>query len=148
MENNNPFVIEVQLRWSDIDLNGHTRHSVYYDWGALIRVQFLNNYQLTVQKMQEQNMGFILLREECVFRREVTLEDPVTINLEVLKAKRDFSRWTIRHTIMKNPETVAAILTVEGACLDTIKRKLALPTPVIQKVFSRMPVHKEFQWIN
>jgi len=148
MENNNPFVIEVQLRWSDIDPNSHTRHSVYYDWGALIRMQFFNNHQLTIQKMIEMNKGPILFREECVFRKELVLEDAVTINLELLKAKRDFSRWSIQHTIMKNQEKVAAIITVDGAWLDTVRRKLAQPQSLIQDVFSKMPMNKDFLWLN
>lgn len=143
-----PFVLDVQIRWSDLDPNNHMRHSVYYDLGALSRIQFFDRYDLTVQKMQELHFGPILFKEECIFRRELVLDDPVTINLEILKAKRDYSRWSIQHTIMKNPETVSAILTVEGAWLDTIRRKLTLPQSIAKEVFSQMPLHKDFQWIN
>ena len=34
----------IQLRWSDLDPNFHIRHSVYYDWGAFVRVEFLNEH--------------------------------------------------------------------------------------------------------
>lgn len=142
------FVLDVQIRWSDLDPNNHMRHSVYYDLGALSRIQFFNRHDLTVQKMQELHFGPILFKEECIFRRELVLDDPVTINLEVLKAKRDYSRWSIQHTIMKNPATVSAILTVEGAWIDTMRRKLTLPHSIAEEIFSQMPLHKDFQWIN
>ena len=30
-----------RLRWSDLDPNGHVRHSVYYDWAATVRLAYL-----------------------------------------------------------------------------------------------------------
>lgn len=145
MEN---FVKEIQVRWSDLDPNVHLRHSVYYDWGAFCRVSFLNEHALTMELMHRLRIGPILFREECVFRKEVRLGDQVTINLEVTKAKRDFSRWSIQHTIMKNGDTVAAVLTVDGAWLDIAQRKLASPPSEVKQVFSEMPVEKNFQWLD
>lgn len=137
----------MQVRWSDLDPNVHLRHSVYYDWGAFCRITFLNEQQLTAEVMQRLQIGPILFREECVFKKEIRLGDSVTISLELVKARKDFSRWTIRHTIMKNEDTVAAILTVEGAWLDVARRKLATPLVEVNNVFSSMPMAEDFQWI-
>ena len=93
-------------------------------------------------------IGPILFREECIFKKEIRLGDKVAISLQVLKAKKDFSRWTIQHFILKNEETVAAILTVDGAWLDTAKRKLATPPIEVFNVFSAMPVDENFQWLD
>ncbi len=143
MEN---FTQPVQIRWSDIDANFHLRHSVYYDWAASSRLDFLGQHGLTTLLMQQLHFGPILFREECIFRREIRLGDSVTVNLELISSRKDYSRWTIRHTIMKNPETVSAILTVDGAWLDTAIRKLAVPPPEVIDVFSKMPVGKDFKW--
>src|SRR5450432_3956549 len=109
------FIQPVQIRWSDLDPNFHLRHSVYYDWGALCRIEFLGKYGLTAELMQELHFGPIIFREECVFRREIRLGDPVFLTLELTKARKDYSRWTVQHIIMKNKETIAAILTIDGA---------------------------------
>lgn len=87
--------------------------------------------------MHKLQIGPILFREECVFRKEVRLGDKVTINLEVTKAKKDYSRWTIQHKISKNLDTVAAIITVDGAWLDVVKRKLATPPKEVFDTFSQ-----------
>jgi len=142
------FIQDVQVRWSDLDPNVHLRHSVYYDWGAFCRIAFLNEHQLTTELMQRLQIGPILFREECVFKREIRLSDKVTISLQVLRAKKDFSRWTIQHTVVKNEDTVAAILTVEGAWMDTAKRKLATPPVEVFSVFSQMPLDANFQWLD
>jgi len=142
------FIIPVQVRWSDIDPNFHLRHSVYYDWGALSRIEFLYKYELTSEVMTKHNFGPILFREECIFRKEIQLGDNITINLELLKSKRNYSRWSIQHTIMKNGDTVSAILTVDGAWIDTIKRKLTLPPENAAHVFGEMPRTENFQWLD
>lgn len=145
MEN---FSKEVQVRWSDLDPNGHLRHSVYYDWGALCRIEFFYQNGLTADLMQQFHFGPILFREECVFRKEIRLGDRVTIGLKMLKARKDYSRWSIQHDIIKNNDIVSAVLTVDGAWLDTVKRKLATPPKKIPEVFSQMPVTGDFHWLD
>lgn len=142
------FIQEIQVRWSDLDPNVHLRHSVYYDWGAFCRITFLEQYNLSAEVMQRLHIGPILFREECVFRREIRLGDKVTINLQVLKAKRDYSRWTIQHTVVKNGDTISAVLTVDGAWLDTVKRKLATPPKEVLETFAQMPTGENFQWLD
>ena len=140
------FVKEVDIRWSDLDPNAHLRHSVYYDWGAFCRVEFLYEHGLTTATMQQLQFGPILFREECVFKKEIRLGDKVTIDIRLIKARKDFSRWTIEHRIMKSGDTLSAILTVDGAWLDTAKRKLATPPEQVVGVFEKMPVAESFEW--
>jgi len=142
------FVKEIQLRWSDLDPNFHLRHSIYYDWGALCRIEFFKECGLTTHIMQQFHFGPILFREECVFKREIRDGDKITIDLTLLKARKDYSRWSIRHRVMKNGDTVSAILTMDGAWINTIERKLTLPPPMAAKVFSEMPVDENFQWMD
>src|SRR5215218_7763476 len=126
----------IQLRWSDLDPNFHVRHSVYYDWGAFCRIEFLNEYGLTAHLMQDLKFGPILFREECVFRREIASGDKIKIDLELTRSKKDFSRWSIQHSIIKDDDTVCAILTVDGAWIDVIRRKLASPPEKVHEVFN------------
>ena len=137
----------VPIRWSDLDPNYHVRHSVYYDWGAALRVDFLNSEGLTAGVMMQLGFGPILFREECIFRREIRSGDTIHINLQVLKARQDFSRWSIRHQIIKDDGTVCAILTVDGAWLDMARRKLATPPEIVHQVFEKMPRAEEFEWM-
>jgi acyl-CoA thioester hydrolase len=144
----NDFSREIQLRWSDLDPNFHLRHSVYYDWGALARIEFFYAHGLTAELMTRLHFGPILFREECVFRKEIRLGDKIKINLAILKARKDYSRWTIQHEIVKNENIVSAILTVDGAFLDTVKRKLSIPPPQVSEAFSQIKTAESFQWLD
>ena len=142
----NEFNRVVQIRWSDLDPNFHLRHSVYYDWGAFCRIEFLNEYGLTADVMMRLKFGPILFKEECVFKREIRSGDKVMINLQILGSKQDFSRWTIQHHIIKNDETLASVLTVDGAWINVVERKLASPPPQVHEVFNKMPKAENFEW--
>ncbi len=142
------FIQNIQIRWSDLDPNFHLRHSVYYDWGAFCRIEFLNSLKLTPGVMQQLNFGPILFREECVFKKEILLGDQVQIDMKLLKAKKDFNRWSIQHIISKNGDTRCAILTVDGSWINTKERKLASPPEQVFYVFNQMPKTETFEWLS
>jgi acyl-CoA thioester hydrolase len=145
MEN---YSMEVQVRWSDFDPNFHLLHSVYYDWGAMCRVEFLNRFGFTADIMKQNDLGPILLREEAIFRREIRPGDKVTIDLKALKAKKDFSRFTFQHEIKKNGDTLSAILTVDIAWINTVKRKLTSLPEHLQEIFHEVPKAENFEWLD
>lgn len=145
MENFNRII---QIRWSDLDPNFHLRHSVYYDWGAYCRVEFLNEYGLSADVMQQLRFGPILFREECIFRKEIRSGDQVVIDLKLIKSRKDFSRWSIQHRITKNGDILCAVLSVDGAWLNVVERKLASPPEQVYEVFNKMPKDEKFEWLN
>ena len=142
------FLLPIQLRWADIDANFHVRHAVYCDWGAMCRMEFLRAMGLTESVFHQLQIVPILFREESRFKRELQMGDTVAIDLHLLAARRDFSRWTIRHQLFKNNDTLAAILTVEGAFLNTQLRKLAVPPSLAGDTFNSMPRAEEFTWLD
>ena len=141
------FSRKIQVRWSDLDPNFHVRHSIYYDWGAFVRIEFLNEHGLNYQLMQELKFGPILFREECVFRREVVSGDEIIMNLQLLRSKKDFSRWSIQHQLTKSDGTLCAVLTVDGAWMDVLRRKLSSPPEKVHEVFAEMPKSQPFEWM-
>jgi acyl-CoA thioester hydrolase len=142
----NEFTRYPELRWADIDPNLHLRHSVYYDLGAYSRIEFLNEHGITTGFMHEHHFGPIIFREECVFKREIRLGDKLRINLQLLRSYKDFSRWTMQHQIFKDNEIVAAIITLDGAWIDTVQRKLAVPPQQVCDTFENMPRSEAFEW--
>lgn len=141
------FIKPLTIRWSDLDPNFHLRHSVYYDFGAYCRVSFLDERELTAGVMAQHHIGPILFREECIFRREIKLGDTIAIDLRLTNARGDYSRWSIQHHIYKDGEILAAVLSVDGAWMDTHARKLATPPGIATAVFAEMPRDESFEWL-
>jgi len=141
------FVKEIQIRWSDIDPNFHLRHSVYYDWGALSRIEFLYTYGLTTELMHQLHFGPILFREEAIFKKEIRLDDLITLDVVMVKSTEDFARWSLRHHFTKEDGSLAAVLNIDGAWMDLVKRKLAIPNQFIQQIFAMFPKAEEYELI-
>ena len=139
------FIKNIEVRWSDLDPNFHVLHSKYYDFGAYCRMAFLVENGLSPSIMVEHKIGPILFREECVFKREIFFGDKVTVNVKVDKVTADFGRWTMTHEIYKNDETLAAIITADGAWLNTSIRKLTVPPAVVISLFEIAPKTASFK---
>src|SRR5205085_10539965 len=135
----NPFVLPISLRWPDIDANRHLRHSVYYDFAAAMRMNVLISQGLTSSRLEELHIGPILFREEAIFKREILLEDKLTIDARVTRCSEDFGRLSIQHRIVKEDGTLAAIINVDVAWIDLEKRKLTVPPESVGHVFEQWP---------
>jgi acyl-CoA thioester hydrolase len=142
------FTVKADIRWSDIDPNFHVLHSKYYDYCANARLLICQQYGITMEVIQQTHIGPILFREECVFKRELKFGDEIEIRIQLQKATADFSRWSFVNEIWKNGDTLAAVVTVDGAWLDTVKRKLAVPPEAYQKAFAAMPHVDDFTVIT
>jgi acyl-CoA thioester hydrolase len=73
--------------------------------------------------------------------------DELTIDLQLIKSRQDYSRWTIRHQLVKNKDILAAVINVDGAWINTALRKLATPPASLTEVFAKMPRSEDFVWI-
>jgi acyl-CoA thioester hydrolase len=143
----NLFVLPISVRWADIDANRHLRHSVYYDFAAAMRMNVLISQGLTSARLEELHIGPVLFREEAIFKREIMLEDKLTIDAQVTRCTEDFGRLSVRHQIVKADGTVAAIITVDVAWIDLLKRKLTVPPESVREIFGQWPKSEDFQLI-
>lgn len=141
------FSMPIQLRWSDMDANRHLRHSAYYDFAAAMRIKFLSDLGITSEKLEALQIGPVLFREEAIFKREIRLEDQISLDMQLLKCTPDYGRWSIRHHISKADGTLAAIINIDAAWMDLVKRKLTTPPDSIRTTFDAFPKSPDFQFI-
>jgi acyl-CoA thioester hydrolase len=141
----NTFQKNIEIRWADLDPNFHVLHSKYYDFAAYCRMAFMAEHGLTPAYFIKHHFGPIIFREECMFKREITFGDKVAANFKIDKVSADFRKWTLVCEIYKNAETLAAIVTVEGAWMDTIARKVVMPPDDCKNLFDKAPRTDDFK---
>jgi len=139
---------KMDIRWADLDPNFHMRHSNYYDLGAQMRISVFSEMGITPEAMRLLHIGPILLREECVFRREILMGDFIEIDIHLTKARHDGSRWTMQHHLYKNGDQLSATITIDGAWMNTEKRKLAPIPEEFKTMFMEIPRSKDFAWTD
>jgi acyl-CoA thioester hydrolase len=136
---------QVEIRWSDLDPNFHLRHSVYYDFGAYCRVCFLDDNGITSEIMTKHFIGPILFREECLFKREIKFGDRISINLKMKSITANGKKWAMKHELLKDDNIVCAIITIEGAWMNTQLRKIIAPPEIFMIALEKMPKTEDFQ---
>lgn len=135
-----------KVRWADVDANGHLRHSAYADFCAHARVEMLETFGLSMPAMRKLAIGPILFREELIYKREIALSEEVRIETLLEGARKDASRWTIKHNMYKEDGVLACEVHVEGAWLDLRTRKLGTIPDSYATSMLDLPKTDNFSW--
>lgn len=137
----------ITIRWADLDPNGHVRHSVYYDYGAQLRVSYLQQAGFGIDWMARNRIGPVLFREEARFFRELQLGDALLIDVRLAGLSDDQRKWSMRHRITRNEE-LCATLELDGAWLDLDQRRLKVPPAGLLEKFAELPHTEDFRVIG
>jgi acyl-CoA thioester hydrolase len=135
----NTFEKTIEVRWQDCDANRHVRHSAYYDYGAHNRIRYFSEIGFDSKQMKALNIGPILFKEECTFLKEISLEETIRINLLKGEISPDAGRWILHHEIFNSNNKKCAHITIKGAWMDLIKRKLTVPPEELVSALHQLP---------
>ena len=136
-----------QVRWADVDMNAHMRHSAFNDYAAQLRVDLFSEYGIDINLFHRLNIGPVIFREETHFFKELYLNEKFSVHGEVAAQSKDYKKWSIRHVFYKTNGDIAADITVDGAWMDLKKRKVSPPPEEIQQKLKNFPLAKDFKWI-
>lgn len=145
-ENSSRFEQKLHIRWSDLDPNGHVRHSVYYDFAAQLRTELFIARGIRVEDMAKAGFGPVLFEEKANFRRELHFGDDLIMSGSLKLLREDYGRFAFVHEIWRG-DTLCATVEVFGAFIDLKLRKLTLPPQDFIDKLSNLPRHEDFTWL-
>jgi acyl-CoA thioester hydrolase len=134
-----------RVKWADLDPNGHVRHSAYDDYAVDTRVRWMEQNGFPPRRFAELGFGPVILRQESRFYREVTLEDTITVTIQLKGLSADGSRWKVQHDILKASGEKAAALEIEGSWLDLRTRKAMAPPAELLRLFTQVQQPEELE---
>ncbi len=135
------------IRWADLDANVHMRHSAYNDYATQTRLMFMEEHGFGMEWFKNHQVYPILFREETVFLKEVHASETIRVDAVLHKISEDGSRWSIINHFYKADGTLAARLTVDGAWMDPIARKLKAPPESLAHLFDKLEKSANFEMI-
>ena len=140
------FEQHLQVRWSDLDPNGHVRHSVYYDYGAQARIAYLQQQGFSIDWMRNNGIGPVLFREEAKFYRELRSGDKLVIDMKLSELSDDHRKWSMRHQILRS-DKLCATIDLDGAWLNLKTRRIAPPPKELVEKFEALERTEDFRVI-
>ncbi|MEX6627053.1 acyl-CoA thioesterase [Tenacibaculum salmonis] len=141
------FNVPFKTRWADFDANIHMRHTAYNDYAAEVRLRFFKEHNITVQDFSKEKIGPILFEENTKFLSEIHMGTDITVNLKIIGLSNKGERWKIQHEVFNEVGKLSAIITVYGAWLDLVKRKLTVPPVKFQTIFNTVEKTEDFKEI-
>ena len=66
------------------------------------------------------------------------------VYLKLSKCNDDASRWSMVHELWTNGDTLAAVINIDGAWIDTKIRKLAKPSEIFKTGLLQIPKTANF----
>lgn len=134
-----------EIRWSDIDANGHVNYAAYIDAAGDLRYRFFTEHAFPPEKFTQLGVGPVYTTIHADFFREVLMGETVTITYTLVGLSPSGGRWKVHHDILKANGKKAVSLDVEGVILNLVTRKPALPTPELMQTFQLIPRSPEFE---
>ncbi len=133
-----------EIRWSDLDANGHVNYAAYIDAAGDLRYRFFTQHGYPPQKFVELGMGPVYTAIHAQFLREVRMEETITITYALSGLSPNAGRWKVHHDVLKANGKKAVSIDLEGTILDLAARKPALPPADLLQVFDLIPRSPDF----
>jgi acyl-CoA thioester hydrolase len=128
---------QYEVRWADLDANGHMRMTSYAEYALEVRFRYLWEHGFSPARLYALGIGPVALTEENRYLKEVRMGDTITITLRGASTSADGSRWTVEHEVITSKGDKAAMLRVVGAWLDLKSRKPVAPPADVLELFER-----------
>jgi acyl-CoA thioester hydrolase len=134
-----------EIRWSDLDANGHVNYAAYIDAAGDLRYRFFIAHNFPPEKFAELGVGPVYTTIHADFFREVRMGEMVTITYSLSGISPSGARWRVHHDVLKSNGKKAVSINLEGTILNLSSRKPAPPTPDMVVVFNLIPRTVDFE---
>ncbi|GAB4184308.1 MAG: hypothetical protein Tsb002_07180 [Wenzhouxiangellaceae bacterium] len=139
---------QFQIRWADLDANGHMRHSAYLDFPAQVRIAYFNDHGYGLAAMQRLRLGPVLFSEQIEYRREVRDNEKITVDVGLMGLSENRKHWLLRHQVFRADGDLAALLLCRGAWLDLDQRRICAPPDDLYEALAQMPRTDDYSVIG
>jgi acyl-CoA thioester hydrolase len=137
-----------EIRWSDIDANGHVNYAAYIDATGDLRYRFFIEHEFPPERFERLGIGPVYTSIYARFFREVRMGETVTVTYSLSGLSPQGGHWKVHHEVLKSNGKKAVLIDLEGAILDLSTRKPVLPTPELMQAFNLIPRTTDFDVLS
>jgi acyl-CoA thioester hydrolase len=121
------YVKKLEVRWDDVDVNGHLRNTRYLEYANHARISYFQESGWDARRFLAAEVGPVLLSDEIRYRREVFMAEEVEVTCQVTGLSADGARWEMRHEVRRADGSTAATILSGGGWMGKKVRKLTAP---------------------
>jgi acyl-CoA thioester hydrolase len=137
-----------EIRWSDLDANGHVNYATYIDATGDLRYRFFTEHGFPPERFAQLGIGPIYTAIQARFLREVRMGETITITYALSGLSSRGARWKVHHDVIKSNGKKAVSIDLEGTVLDLTTRKPVPPAPELLQTYNLIPHSKDFEILS
>ncbi|MEH6534815.1 MAG: thioesterase family protein [Psychroserpens sp.] len=136
---------DFEIRWSDVDANGHLANSAYVNFMSHTRVGFLNEHGFSMKKLIEHGIGPVVFSEQIYYFKESFLGQTLTVTLAVSGLSEDGMLFKFEHNFYNQNGQHLATCDILGAWIDLKERRLIALPEQLQALIKKFPKAENFK---
>jgi len=144
----NKYSMTYNIRWSDLDANGHVNYSAYVDATEELLYRFFSEQGFPPDVFLKLGIGAVYSSITANFFREVRVGESISITYTLTGLSPKGVRWKVHHDILKSNGKKAVVIDMEGIFLDLNSRRPTLPTPEILAILQQVPHSQTFEELS
>ena len=134
-----------EIRWSDVDANGHLANSSYINFMSHTRMAFLGENGFSFKDMTKFGIGPVVFYEHVYYFKESFIGQPITVSLEVSGLSEDGMLFKFEHNFYNEKGENLATCDILGAWIDTKKRQMTPLPDELLAMSNTFPKAKDFK---
>lgn len=136
---------EFEIRWSDIDANGHLANSAYTNFMSHTRMAFFIEYEFSMQQLAKFGIGPVVFYEHTYYYKESFIGKPITVSLELSGLSEDGMFFKFEHNLYNYKGEHLASSDMLGSWIDLKTRKLTVLPEALIKLSQKFPRTEDFK---
>ena len=122
------FLKEFEIRWSDIDANGHLANSAYTNLMSHARMSYLMHLGFDHKLMVQNKIGPVVFYEHMYYFKEIFLGKPIKVSVELMGLSKYGGFFEFHHNFYDSNGKNSAHCEMMGAWINLETRKLTVLT--------------------
>jgi acyl-CoA thioester hydrolase len=139
---------EFEIRWSDIDANGHLANSAYTNFMSHARMGFFLEFGFSMQELSNFSVGPVVFYEHTYYYKESFIGKPITVTVEASGLSEDGMFFKFEHNLYDEKGRHLASSDMLGAWIDLKTRKLTVLPEVLLKRTEAFPKTEHFKLLT
>ena len=139
---------EFDIRWGDIDANGHLGNASYIEFMSHTRMSFFADQDLDLSQMRDFGLGPIALYEHVYYFKEIKLSDEIRVSLEIVGMTEDARFIKMEHNFYNQDGINLAFSEILFSWIDLETRRLGRLSSEMQSKIQSFPKADRFKIVD
>ncbi|WP_411765988.1 acyl-CoA thioesterase [Winogradskyella sp. A3E31] len=139
---------QFEIRWNDIDANGHLANSAYTNFMSHARMSFFSEFGFSLPEIKSHKLGPVVFYEHMYYFKESFISEPITVTIELSGLSEDGMFFGFDHNFYNQKGDNLAFCEMQGGWIDLSFRKLSALPEKLLKLALQFPKSENFKTIT